>query len=335
MYVRKDISFKIIWFFSRTPLILFTALAVSAYCSYVFLGWKFVAIPFLPVATIGTAVAFYVGFKNNASYERLWEARKIWAEIAHLCRFWAMMLTQTYVLDANGNEQNLLVARRLVYRQIAWAYCLSVELRSEYAFEKLCSERISQVQVVAHHKANQGAGLQEILETFTCSHEAIEILESNNMSATLLAKQINDLNHLRRAGISSDEYSKLCDVIQACSQQQSAAERINRFPFPRQYAYFSSLFVNIFILLLPFSLLNELAKNDSIMLWTVVPMSILTSWVFYTMEKVGDTSENPFENGLNDVPMTSICRDIEIDLKAMLRENSLPDRLGAKEGILM
>ncbi len=155
------------------------------------------------------------------------------------------------------------------------------------------------------------------------------------MSVMFLAKQASDLNRLRDEGLSGEEYGKLLDILNECSKQQSAAQRINRFPFPRQYAHFSAMFVYIFIALLPFSLVNELAKNDPTMLWLTVPISVLLSWVFYTMEKVGDTSENPFENGLNDVPITSICRDIEIELKALLGEAVLPERLQAKEGVLL
>ena len=42
-----------------------------------------VNIPWLPVSVVGTAVAFYVGFKNNQAYDRLWEARKIWGGIVN------------------------------------------------------------------------------------------------------------------------------------------------------------------------------------------------------------------------------------------------------------
>ena len=35
-----------------------------------------VELPWLPVSIIGTAVAFYVGFKNNSAYDRMWEAPK-------------------------------------------------------------------------------------------------------------------------------------------------------------------------------------------------------------------------------------------------------------------
>lgn len=47
-----------------------------------------VGIPWLPLSVIGTAVAFYVGFKNNQSYDRMWEARKIWGGIVNDSRTW-------------------------------------------------------------------------------------------------------------------------------------------------------------------------------------------------------------------------------------------------------
>ena len=41
--------------------------------TYVFLDAKWLAIPALPVSILGTAVSFYLGFKGNSAYERLWE----------------------------------------------------------------------------------------------------------------------------------------------------------------------------------------------------------------------------------------------------------------------
>jgi putative membrane protein len=333
MYVKKMVSPKIIWYFSRLPLLVFTLLATFAYVSYARYKLAFIAIPFLPVATVGTAVAFYVGFKNNASYERLWEARKIWSEIEHLCRFWAIILTQARVRDKSGVEQNFYLCRQLVYQQLAWVNSLRFELRNEFTFVDV-DERVSHVKLVSTLGDEEKQELRHIITNYSAAAELPEV-SNQTMSVMFLAKQASDLNRLRDEGLSGEEYGKLLDILNECSKQQSAAQRINRFPFPRQYAHFSAMFVYIFIALLPFSLVNELAKNDPTMLWLTVPISVLLSWVFYTMEKVGDTSENPFENGLNDVPITSICRDIEIELKALLGEAVLPERLQAKEGVLL
>jgi putative membrane protein len=53
------------------------------------------------------------------------------------------------------------------------------------------------------------------------------------------------------------------------------------------------------------------------------------------MEVVGDTSENPFENAVNDIPMTTICRFIEVDLRDMLDEDNVPNYLEPIDNILM
>lgn len=66
-----------------------------------------------------------------------------------------------------------------------------------------------------------------------------------------------------------------------------------------------------------------------------VPFSALISGIFYTFEVVGDNSEDPFENWINDVPMTALCRTIEIDLREMLGETDLPEKIGPDKGILL
>ena len=117
---------------------------------------------------------------------------------------------------------------------------------------------------------------------------------------------------------------------------QGACERIKNTPFPRQYAYFSNVFVQIFVLLLPFGLLGEFSKlADGNGVWLNIPFSLLISWIFTTMEIVGDNSEDPFENYVNDVPMTAICRTVEIDLREMLGETQLPARMQPVNDILL
>ena len=68
---------------------------------------------------------------------------------------------------------------------------------------------------------------------------------------------------------------------------------------------------------------------------SILVRCLIISWIFWTMESVGDASEDPFENFINDVPMTALCRTIEIDLKEMLREEEIPAAIQAKKGVLM
>jgi putative membrane protein len=64
-------------------------------------------------------------------------------------------------------------------------------------------------------------------------------------------------------------------------------------------------------------------------------MSVLISWIFNVMEIVGDRSENPFENGVNDIRMTAICRTVEIDLREMLGEKDISGRIYPVNNIIM
>lgn len=107
------------------------------------------------------------------------------------------------------------------------------------------------------------------------------------------------------------------------------------FPSPANTHFSANSLSTYSFCLLPFGLIGEFDKISPNHDWLTIPFSNLISWVFMTMEKVGDTSENPFEASLNDVPMTTICRNIEIDLKTLLGEDELPQPLQPEEHVLM
>ncbi|MES2459356.1 MAG: bestrophin family ion channel, partial [Armatimonadota bacterium] len=103
----------------------------------------------------------------------------------------------------------------------------------------------------------------------------------------------------------------------------------------RQYALFSNAFVKLFLFLVPFGLMREMAQLGREASWLVIPFSLLIAWVFYTMEQIGESSEDPFDGGVNDVPLSAICRNIEVDLREMLGETNLPSRLQPVENVLL
>lgn len=65
---------------------------------YKYMGIKWLKIPWVPMTLVGTAVAFYLGFKNNSAYARTWEARKIWGAIVNLSRSWGI-LVRDFITD--------------------------------------------------------------------------------------------------------------------------------------------------------------------------------------------------------------------------------------------
>ena len=139
------------------------------------------------------------------------------------------------------------------------------------------------------------------------------------------------------------KFSDMHIALRAFLDHQGRSERIKNFPYPRQYATINSLFMKLFCLLLPFGLLQEFDRlNDGMtgflqgkMVWLVIPFSILISWVFTSLEQVGESTENPFEGGANDVPISQMSRSMEIDIREMLNETDLPLPLEPVNNIIL
>lgn len=149
------------------------------------------------------------------------------------------------------------------------------------------------------------------------------------MAKALLTLQSQQFALLKSRGkIDGQEHYTLTEFLTDLLAKQGGNERIKTFPLPRQYGLFSGLFVWLFITGLPMDIIKELANKTALIgIWLTIPFSMLISWVFYSMEMVGDSSQKPFENATNDVPLIAICRNIEIDLKEMQDESDLPAKL--------
>lgn len=76
MYVGKNLRFKIVLQFSWKSILVFTIYSSCVVYILINVIPKFNGLPFAIVSVTGIAVAFYVGFKNNSSYERLWKQEK-------------------------------------------------------------------------------------------------------------------------------------------------------------------------------------------------------------------------------------------------------------------
>ncbi len=337
MYTRKRVAFRHILPFVWRPLLFFLLYSTAIVSLYEVTKWPLMTVPFVPIATIGTAVAFYVGFKNNSAYDRLWEGRRVWGSLTNASRSWGMMVID-YV--TNLKASTLLATselqehhRLLILRHLAFINALRLQLRSRQVWQE---HHGSELQIIDRIEAFQQEKMDYELCHFLPKEEVTSLLQNTNVAAQLIRNQSAHLRELRAMGLLSDIYhNELERTLVEFYNQQGAAERLKSFPFPRQYAFFSYVFVWLFILLLPFGLLTEMAKVGGWHIWLTIPFYTLIAWVFNTMEVVGDTSENPFENSINDVPMSAICRNIEIDLREMLGETDIPPKIQAVDNILM
>ena len=345
MYVKKNYSLKSILRFTGGHIIWILAWSTLVASLYHFLPIDWLAIPWLPLSVIGTAVAFYVGFKNNSSYDRMWEARKIWGAIVNSSRMWGAaarnFITNQFKRDPISVEDLAQIHRRVVYRHIAWLYTLRSQLLIPTSWEHITQNKHVR-RATQKRRKRFGVGLYNDDQTelqlskFLSEEEMHEVIEYQNTATQLIDKQSQDLKELRRLDLIDDfRHMELQGILNDFYTHQGKCERIKKFPLPRQYASSSFIFVAIFIFLLPFGMIPEFMKLGSFGHWLSIPFTGLVAWVYVMMELVGDYSENPFEGLGNDIPMLALCRTIEIDLREMLSETAIPQKIEAVNGVLM
>ncbi len=111
------------------PLLLLFLYDAAIVLVFQVLGWKWIALPHIPLTLFGSAVGLIVAFRNNSSYGRWWEARTLWGGIVNNSRSWARQVLSAAPQKEGDREAVRAMQCRLVMRQIAWVHALRQQLR--------------------------------------------------------------------------------------------------------------------------------------------------------------------------------------------------------------
>ena len=345
MFVKKNFSLKNVIQFTGHHFVWLVPLVAVVSLIQNYSGFEWTKIPWQPVGVIGTAVAFYLGFKNNQSYDRLWEARKVWGAIVNSSRAWGSytkgFVSNQFKSESITEDKLYGLKKRLIYRHIGWLYALRSQLLIPTQWEHI-SQKGMVGKFAARRRKQFGVGLvdddvtREELKTFLPASEYERLINYKNTATQIIDQQSEDLKALRAEDAIDDfRHMEMQKLLYDFYVHQGKLERIKKFPLPRQYGSMSFILVGIFIVILPFGLLPLFSFMGDIGYYVGIPLTILVAWVYLVMELVGDYSENPFEGTGNDIPMLSLCRTIEIDLREMLGETELPKPIEAKNNVLM
>ncbi|MDM0074763.1 bestrophin family ion channel [Variovorax sp. J2P1-59] len=316
------VSEFLVW--TRRQIYLLVVVGFVPVILYQVLGLRWLTIPLTVVGLLGTATSFIVGFKNVQTYNRTVDAQQVWTAILSSSRYWGISI-RGFVATATD-------ARDLVERHAAWLTCLRYELRQPKVWESM--EKASNVEYRrAYRIPERETSIDEELCKHLSEEEHRQILNVGNRATQVLWLQGRALRRLLdEDAISLTSYIELNKILKEFIEQQGRVERIKNFPYPRQYAIINTIFVWAFCVLLPFGLLKEFDRlNEGIagfmqgsMVWLVIPFSATISWMYTALEQVGESTENPFEGGANDVPITQIAKTIERELKEIIGDPDLP-----------
>ena len=331
---------------TRFETLLFLVIGIVWVAAYYFMDLIWLKIPWTPLALIGTAVAFVIGFQNNAAYDRIWEARKIWGGIVNTSRTFGMflqdMITNEYAETPISDKELQSEVKVLTYRHIAWMTALRHAMRTPKPWETTGEHKTNREWNL--HPPERDTSLIDDLKPYISQKDFDYIMSKSNKPTALLYLQSHHLKKLKEQGIIWEfSFLELEAILQELFSVQGKSERIKNFPYPRQFATLNHLFMWVFVLLLPLALIPQFAEigiefkdSHSIMsdlfVWFSIPFYVIVAWVFHTMERIGRTGENPFEGTANDVPISTIARGIEIDLRQNLGESDedIPEQFPVK-----
>ena len=288
-----------IFAYNKTNFIIFILLNTAVAVSVIEFEITELQLSVIPVSILGGALAIFLGFRNNSAYDMWWEGRKVWGGVVNVSRTWGMevmsFVNNQFTKEPVPVEERDEVQKDLVNRHLAWINALRLQLRDQDNWEEL--------------KPYLGEEEFEYLKT------------DRNRATMLLHRQGLALEKAAKAGLIDDfRHMELVQKLRDMYDLQGKAERIKKTVFPYYYSFFTHLFLWLFVILIPFSLVKELG-------WMIIPIGTAISFVFIMLEKSGRVTEDPFENRAADVPLSSLCRTIEIDMKQQLRSDEIPENL--------
>lgn len=334
MYTRVKYSLSDLLMWTRWEILSYLIYATVIAILYEVLGLTWLQLPWTPIALIGTAVAFLIGFQSNAAYGRIWEARKIWGGIVNYSRSFTVMVNSMVNNEhckVPLTEEELYHEKlTLIQRHIAWLTALRYAMRQPKPWEVFTKHRTNREWYAKAFIPERDEKLEDQLAPLLSGEEFSYVMSKTNKATALINLQSNHLTRLKETGIIWEfSFLELQNINVELFNLQGKSERIKNFPYPRQFATLGYDFVKAFILLLPFGVIPEFSSIGerlsadfpvigNYFIWVSIPFVVTVSWIFSTMQRIGTVGENPFEGSANDVPISTISRGIEIDLREML-----------------
>lgn len=273
-----------------------------------------------PFTLIGLALGIFLGFRNNVAYDRYWEGRKLWGALVNISRTFARQsLTlinpprgdtdpQPDMNDADTHDSSSEAAlvcqlqREVIYRVIAFAHALRASLRDS-------DSRDDTERLLARP-----------------NDEWIQ-RQQNIPQAILLSNGFALRDAWQRKWIHELHLPVLESSLQEMTAIQGACERIKNTPFPFVYSVLLHQIVAFYCFFLSLGIIAQVGLMTPIVV-------MLISHAFLGLDEIGDEIEDPFGTQPNHLPLTALCRTIEINLREQLGEIDLPPPLQPIDQVL-
>ena len=260
-------------------------------------------IPLTLPSILGSSITLLLAFTINQSYDRWWEARKVWGAIVNDSRTLVLQMRSFVKAEWLAPDAPGEVLSRVAYRQIAWCYGLGEALRGKDPLDALARYLPAEELAYVRRHANKSL--------------AILSLHTQQIKSLYQQEAINSFQQIQL----DDTLVRLCDAM-------GRAERIESTVFPTNYRRLVHFLIYLFLGTLSLSL----AESNGIL---EIPILVMFAVTFFLVERTARYLQDPFNNSPTDTPVTAIARTIEINLRHLLEEEEVPAPLTADTFYLM
>jgi putative membrane protein len=260
---------------------------------------------------VGFALGIFLGFRNNESYQRFWEGRRLWGQLVNLSRSFArqvltMIAEPDYVRAVDPGDDPLepveKVQRRLIYAMIGYVHSLKFHLRNETPFSEL----------------SNWLEPQEVETLRTQRNVPIRILQTIGLRLK---------TEFQEGRIDAIRFQELERTLAQATDVQGGCERIKATPLPFTYGQLTHTIVALYCYFLPFGIVENTG-------WMTPAVTLFLAYVFLGLDCIGDELEDPFGAEPNDLPLAHISRNVEINLRQSLDETDLPEPLQPVDDVI-
>lgn len=237
------------------------------------------SIPLTGHTLVGAVLGLLLVFRTNSSYDRFWEGRKLWGSIVNDSRNLGRLASTLLREDAE-----------LLRRLLRWAIVFPWSVRYRLL------------------------GWKDIgCDTDDLPKGEVKLTEQSEHVPLAVARRMTEqIETARQRGLVSDiQQSMLEGFIGRLIDSLGACERIHNTPLPFAYMVHLRRALIIFLATMPLAIVKDFG-------WTTVPATLLISYVMLGIEEIGVEIEDPFGTDENDLPLKTICENIEKNLRGLL-----------------
>lgn len=239
----------------------------------------------MPHQIMGTLASLLLVFRTNSSYDRFWEARKLWGSLTNRTR--SMATATITFLGPESDSPDPQACAAIVRLIVAFVHSLRMHLIGAPWPENALSPR----------------GRSDPMTV--CNLLSLRIAKAYSV------REVRSGNTMAERSILESALNDFQDILGAC-------ERIVKTPVPLSYSRHTSRFLSIWCLSLPFLLVEK----D---LWLVCVSQAVLSWVIFGTEEIGHLIEDPFEQTQFSLDVDGMAGGIDKQLTSMLSDFGLDD----------